>query len=113
MRELIEAAYDNDISKEEQAYAYSWLTTWHKAERNLKYFTPHELMVFIIYEVNNKRRDYVVNRLLGRYSKAKRQLDWKKLKQMMEEKNARARNRAVSMSTRQGQRRTSDKTNLF
>ena len=112
-RGLVEAADDNILTKEEQGHAYQWLSNWTKTESNIALFTSHQLTVFIIYEVNNRRRTYVVNRLLGRYAKVRRQNEWRQLQKIMEDKNARARDRAISMSTRQGKRGSSHQADLF
>ena len=113
MRNLLERAYDFDMPLSSKQWVAQRLNNWGKAEVNLRYFTIQELAEMIVYEVNSRKREYVVKRLLSRYSKLRREAEWKHLQRMMEEKNERARNRAVSLSTCGGIKRDSDQTDLL
>lgn len=121
MRDLIESAYDFELGvndddtrslrrvKEDTSRR---LNSWVKTESNLRHFSMSFVAKMIIYEVNVRKREYVVKRLLSRYSKLRRESEWDDLQRMMEEKNERERNRGISMSTSECGGRDSDKTHL-
>lgn len=102
MRDLVESAYDFDLPMKTRHWAHQRLRTWTKTEVQLRHFPITDIASMIVYEVNARRRQYVVKRLLSRYSKLRREAEWEHLKRMMEEKDERARNRAISMSTSRG-----------
>ncbi len=113
MRDLLEAAYDFELPKDAKDWAAHMLGNWGKAELNLRHLTIHELAKLIIGEVNGRRRQYVVKRLLSRYSKLRSKAELGHLYRIMEEKNEGVRNRGISLSTCGGSGRDSNKTDIL
>jgi hypothetical protein len=77
----------------EDYFCKYWLRFPSKLDAKLcsSYFSIEDLQRLIVCELNTKRRKKLLNRLVGRMYKLKRQQAWKAILKILEEKNANSR----------------------